>query len=108
MNAMAALRMISLPTVRDPTVESCQSCLARASCAPTCYNPDLHGRAPPMNSAKGEPWAFTDWRFLYLPRHCFSVPVLKPQVQSHSIALGSGGGHNPMSLESKYRVWRSL
>jgi len=64
--------------------------------------------APPMNSAKGEPWAFTDSRFLYLPpHHCFSVPVLKPQVQSHSIALGSGGGHNPMSLESQYRVWRS-
>src|SRR5262245_61209503 len=65
--------------------------------------------APPMNSAKGKPWAFTESRFLYLPpHHCFSVPVLKPQVQSHSIALGSGGGHNPMSLESQYRVWRSL
>jgi hypothetical protein len=45
--------------------------------------------------------AFTGSRFLYLPpHHCFSVPVLKPQVQSHSIALRSGGGHNPISLKT--------
>ena len=63
---------------------------------------------PPMSSAKGGPWAFTDSRFLHLPpHHYFSVPVLK-QVQSHSIAQGNGGGHNPRSLESQYRAWRSL
>jgi hypothetical protein len=55
--------------------------------------------APSMNSPKGEPWTFTDSRFLCLPpHHCFSVPVLK-QVQFHSITLGSGGGHNRMPVQ---------
>jgi hypothetical protein len=74
----------------------------RAMLAPLYGRGHIHDHIP-----KGQPWAFTDSRFLYLPpHHCFSVPVLK-QVQSLSIALGSGLGRT-QSLESQYRIWRSL